>query len=151
MKHLSNSRRSRAGFTLRELSISLAFGGVVMMTAVGMVHEAFDWSTTVSHRRSDDQTFFRLSRQLRDDLVVAVDVRFGAVARAGRDVANGEDLRIFATKEASQVTASLIADADGAHRDAFARSDLTVAAHRLRGHEIGCGRGDAGSFEEVSA
>ena len=64
----------RRGFTLRELSITMAFSSAIMMASVATLHRAFDWSTTASHRRSDDQTFFRLSRQLRDDVVLASDV-----------------------------------------------------------------------------
>lgn len=88
--HRSSPLRSRRpGFTLRELSISMALGSVVMMTAVGMVHKSFDWSRTVAYRRSDDQTFFRLSRQLRDDIVVAGEVRL-----SGPDSENGEQLTL---------------------------------------------------------
>ncbi|QEG02488.1 hypothetical protein Mal15_66090 [Stieleria maiorica] len=63
-------RRSRHGFTLRELSIAIALGGAVMTVAISLVHHAFDWSTLARHRRMDDQTFFHLSRQLRSDLHV---------------------------------------------------------------------------------
>ncbi|MCO8124228.1 hypothetical protein NHH03_20970 [Stieleria sp. TO1_6] len=69
---ITRSRRSRRpGFTLRELTIAMAAGSTIMMTTVGMVHHAFDWSTTARHRRMDDQTFFNLSRQLRGDIHLA--------------------------------------------------------------------------------
>lgn len=70
-------RSNRSGFTLRELTIALAIGGTVMMTAVSMLHQAFDWSTIARHRRMDDQTFFSLSRQLRTDVHVAREATVG--------------------------------------------------------------------------
>ena len=69
-----NERRqksSRRGFTLRELTLAVAIGSIVMMTAVGLVHHSFDWSTLARHRRMDDQSFFRLSTDLRGDLHLA--------------------------------------------------------------------------------
>ncbi|QDV47000.1 hypothetical protein Enr13x_69090 [Stieleria neptunia] len=71
MKSLPRTRAARRGFTLRELTVAIAIGSSVMMVAVGLVHHAFDWSTLARHRRLDDQTFFHLSRQLRDDLHLA--------------------------------------------------------------------------------
>lgn len=69
------TKRQRGGFTLRELMIAITVGSTVMMTAVGLIHHAFDWSTQAKHRRQDDQTFFNLSRQLRQDLHQAGDAR----------------------------------------------------------------------------
>ena len=71
MTHARNIRSQRSGFTLRELSIAIAVGSTVMMTAVGMLNHSFRWSTLAQHRRTDDQTFFNLSRQLRADLHIA--------------------------------------------------------------------------------
>lgn len=65
---MASLRAGRRGFTLRELMLAITIGGAVMTTAVGLVHHAFDWSTMARHRRMDDQCFFSLSRQLRDDL-----------------------------------------------------------------------------------
>ncbi|MCS7468852.1 prepilin-type N-terminal cleavage/methylation domain-containing protein [Stieleria sp. ICT_E10.1] len=95
MKSLTRTRTARRGFTLRELSIAIAIGSSVMMVAVGLVHHAFDWSTLARHRRSDDQTFFQLSRQLRDDLHVAHQADLDSGDTSGQSLrlsVNGNDL-----------------------------------------------------------
>ena len=56
----------------------MAIGSTVMMTAVSLWHEAFDWSTAARKRRIDDQTFFRLSSDLRRDLHLASDASLGS-------------------------------------------------------------------------
>jgi prepilin-type N-terminal cleavage/methylation domain-containing protein len=77
MIHTRSRRPHRPGFTLRELTIALAVGGTVMMTAAGLLHHAFDWAKIARHRRADDQTFFHLSRQLRSDIHTASGASFG--------------------------------------------------------------------------
>ncbi|QDV88098.1 PulJ/GspJ family protein [Planctomycetes bacterium TBK1r] len=86
MKSLTRSRTARRGFTLRELSIAIAIGSSVMMVAVGLVHQAFDWSTLARHRRLDDQTFFQLSRQLRNDLHIANQAELDSGDTAGQSL-----------------------------------------------------------------
>lgn len=98
---LSRSRRS--GFTLRELTMAMAFGSMVMMSAVGLVHQAFDWSTAARHYRYDDQTFFRLSRQLRQDAVSAT----ASVADDGTAVT---------FQHAGDVSVEYLIDGDAVHR-----------------------------------
>ena len=83
------ARCKRRGFTLRELSIAMSVGSIVMMTAVGMLHHAFDWSTTAMKRRQDDQTCFRLAQQLRTDLVDAE-----AATVSDKDDQGGQTLQI---------------------------------------------------------
>jgi len=60
--------RRRGGFTLRELSIAMSVGSVVLMTATGILHRAFDWAQVSRHRRHDDQTYFRLRQQFCQDV-----------------------------------------------------------------------------------
>ena len=72
-QNVSIGHGTRRGFTLRELSIAMSVGSIVMMTAVGILHHAFDWSTTAMKRREDDQTCFRFAQQLRADLTDAID------------------------------------------------------------------------------
>jgi prepilin-type N-terminal cleavage/methylation domain-containing protein len=79
MIHAGNLQSQRRGFTLRELTVAIAIGSTVMMTAVGLLNHSFRWSTLAQHRRTDDQTFFLLSRQLRADLHMA---RQAAVSNA---------------------------------------------------------------------
>lgn len=80
---MKTKRTRRSGFTLRELSIAMAIGSAVMGVAVGLVHHAFDWSTTARNRRMDDQAFFNLSRQLRSDVHVAREAEFAPNPTSG--------------------------------------------------------------------
>jgi len=80
--HVSRAK----GFTLRELSIAMAIGSVVMMTAVNLIHDVFDWTTLARHRRMDDQTFFRFSSDFRKDVHLADRIRAnGEEPSAGDD------------------------------------------------------------------
>ena len=78
MSHCKRSKLRRSGYTLREVTVAMAIGSTVMMTAVSLLHEAFDWSTAARKRRIADQTFFRLSSDLRRDLHLASDASLGS-------------------------------------------------------------------------
>lgn len=68
-------RRSRqTGFTLFELLAAMTVGSVILMASTMLIGHAFDWTTQSKHRRQDDQTMFRLSRQFRSDVHDAADI-----------------------------------------------------------------------------
>ena len=85
MNHARKPQSQRCGFTLRELSIAIAIGSTVMMTAIGLLSHSFRWSTLAQHRRTDDQTIFNLSRQLRHDLHVAREAVVSAAAAGAEE------------------------------------------------------------------
>ena len=80
MSHCRGTVSRRSGYTLREVTVAMAIGSTVMMTAVSLLHEAFDWSTAARKRRMDDQTFYRLSSDLRGDLHSASEASLGSGA-----------------------------------------------------------------------
>lgn len=67
----THRNRSRGGFSLTELSATMAAGSTLMMLAVGMLHQSFLWSSIARQRENDDRRFDRLQRQFRIDVHAA--------------------------------------------------------------------------------
>lgn len=67
----SHRSHSRDGYSLIELSAAMAAGSALMILAVGMLHQAFLWSSIAKQRCDDDRSFDRLQRQFRLDVHAA--------------------------------------------------------------------------------
>ena len=63
--------KRRHGFSLTELSVTMMAGSTLMLLAVSMVHEAFQWTHASKDRVQANQSFDNLQRQLRRDVHLA--------------------------------------------------------------------------------
>ncbi|QDS86864.1 hypothetical protein EC9_10390 [Rosistilla ulvae] len=58
----------RPGFTLIELIMAMSIGSVLMLLAIGVVHQALTFSKLGQGRADQDRTLVRLDRQFRNDV-----------------------------------------------------------------------------------
>ncbi|WP_417734396.1 PulJ/GspJ family protein [Rosistilla oblonga] len=62
------SPRRCTGFTLVELVVAMSFGSVVMLLAIGIVHQSLTFSQLGQARADQDRALVRLDRQFRQDV-----------------------------------------------------------------------------------
>ncbi|MEL6110130.1 MAG: hypothetical protein AAFU85_29300 [Planctomycetota bacterium] len=82
----------RSGYTLRELTLAMTLGSTVFFAATGLVTQAFQWSDIGRARRQDDQSFFRLQKDLAFDIHGASDVNIA------------DDRLTLSTKDGAEIT-----------------------------------------------
>lgn len=70
---MKSEHRPPAGFTLKELTVAMSLGSILMATAVGLLSQSMRIVNDMRHRADDDRTFFRLSQQWRNDAHIASD------------------------------------------------------------------------------
>lgn len=64
--------RSRTGYTLIELCVTMSVGSALMVLAVGLVHQALSLASTARSRADQHRTFDRLAHDFREDIHLAV-------------------------------------------------------------------------------
>jgi prepilin-type N-terminal cleavage/methylation domain-containing protein len=65
----------RSGFTLTELMVTMSVGSVLMVLAVGLVHQSMQLTATTRRVADEHQAISRLASQFRDDVRRADQVR----------------------------------------------------------------------------
>ncbi|QDV67841.1 hypothetical protein Poly24_15450 [Rosistilla carotiformis] len=63
-----NRARVCTGFTLVELVVAMSFGSVLMLLAIGIVHQSLTFSQLGQARADQDRALVRLDRQFRQDV-----------------------------------------------------------------------------------
>lgn len=124
-------RRSikRPGYTLRELTLAMTLGSTVFFAATGMLTHAFQWSDIGRARRQDDQTFFRLHRDL------AYDVHGASKVTSEQDrltVAMTDGVEIVYQIEADWIKRSERQAGEVTHRESYRwKRPYSVSLRRL--------------------